>query len=103
MDTIIKWDYMEVLDTEEKIRALCHKGWEPVGVDSRNGIRILKRPCGQSFLPGFPLYHISSSFCTRPIGFSFLFPVSAVPFFFCMTAVISETFASSSFASGISE
>lgn len=54
MDTIIKWDYMEVLDTEEKIRALCHKGWEPVGVDSRNGIRILKRPCGEIAITKHP-------------------------------------------------
>ena len=52
MDTITKWDYMEVYDTEENIRALCHKGWEPVGIDDRHV--ILKRPCGEISITKHP-------------------------------------------------
>lgn len=52
MDTITKWDYMEVYDTEENIRALCHQGWEPVGIDDRHV--ILKRPCGEISITKHP-------------------------------------------------
>lgn len=52
MDTITKWDYMEICAEEEEIRSLCHKGWEPVGA-MHNSI-ILKRPCGKISITKHP-------------------------------------------------
>ena len=52
MDTIIKWDFMQLWGPEEKIRELCHKGWEPVGAINNN--IILKRPCGEIAITKHP-------------------------------------------------
>ena len=54
MDTITKWDYMKIYSRNDdtEVRALCHKGWEPVGID--DGHVILKRPCGEISITKHP-------------------------------------------------